>query len=79
MAMIPIKKKTLVRNRKCSFCGTKTDPDYKNVEILKKSVSDRGKILSGDRSGTCSKHQRQVAREIKKARHLALIPFVSGM
>ena len=79
--MIPQKKKrrTLVKNRHCMFCEQKLTPDYKEVEILKKLVSDRGKILGGDKTGVCSKHQRKVAREVKRARHLALLPFVSGL
>ena len=49
--------------------------DYKNAEILRRYLSDRGKIKSRRRSGVCARHQRQLARAIKRARHLALLPF----
>ncbi len=77
--MIPKKKKTLVRFRKCAFCATKTMPDYKDSATLSKYVSERSRILSADKSSTCSKHQRRVTIAIKRARHLALLPFVSGL
>jgi len=48
---------------------------YKNVLLLKKLISDRGKIMPKSKTGICSKHQRQVTREIKKARFLALLPY----
>lgn len=60
---------------KCLFCETKTFPSYKNYEILSKFLSDRGRILSRDRSGICAKHQRKMAVEIQRARFLALLPF----
>lgn len=60
---------------KCLFCETKTLPSYKEYEILSKFVSDRGRILSRDRSGICAKHQRKMAEEIQRARFLALLPF----
>jgi small subunit ribosomal protein S18 len=62
---------------KCFFCQNKTNPDYKEYEVLTKFMSDRGKILGRDKSGACAKHQRQLAKAIKHARHLALLPFVS--
>ena len=67
------------KQKKCHFCEEKTSPDYKEVEVLKKFVSERGKIISKKYTGTCAKHQRQLVREIKRARHLALLPFVSGL
>ena len=62
---------------KCYYCQNKQLPDYKEFEVLKKFVNDRGKILSRGRSGVCAKHQRALARSIKQARHLALLPFVA--
>ncbi len=60
----------------CQMCAGKP-VDYKNVEVMKKYISsDKGKILPRRITGTCSRHQRIVAREVKKARHMALIPFV---
>lgn len=62
---------------KCFFCQNEKLPDYKDFEVLNKFLSDRGKILGRDKSGACARHQRSLAREIKHARHLALLPFVS--
>ena len=64
-------------NLKCPFHGTGKVLDYKDLETLKKYLSDRGKIVNRGRSGVCAKHQRDLAREIKRARHLALLPFVN--
>jgi len=67
----------MIRGRlKCFYCQNKKLPDYKEFETLGKFVSDRGKILSRGRSGVCAKHQRLLAKAIKRARHLALLPFV---
>jgi len=49
--------------------------NYKNIEILRRYLTEEGKIRPRRQSGTCAKHQRQLAREIKRARHLALLPF----
>lgn len=51
-------------------------PDYKEATTLRRFMTERGKIVSRGRSGVCAKHQRKLAREIKRARHLALLPFV---
>lgn len=62
----------------CSFCVDKvTDIDYKDVAKLKKYVSERGKILPRRISGNCAKHQRQMTIAIKRARHIALLPYTS--
>jgi small subunit ribosomal protein S18 len=61
--------------RNCPFCKTNTEPDYKDVETLKKYVSERAKILGKDRTGVCAKHQRRIGREVKRARSLGLLPF----
>lgn len=60
----------------CAFCKENKVPTYTDSVTLKRYLSDRGRIVSKLRSGVCSKHQRVVAREIKRARHLALLPFV---
>ena len=62
---------------KCYYCQNKTKPNYKEFEVLRKFISDRGKISSRGRTGVCAKHQRILARSIKRARHLALLVFVS--
>lgn len=59
----------------CPFCQTSTSPDYKSWEEMARFVSDRGKILPRSRTGICTKHQRQLAIAVKRARHLALLPF----
>jgi len=64
------------KKRTCRFCeDPKLVIDYKNVELLKKYMSERGKIVARRISGNCSKHQRMVARAIKRARYLALVPY----
>jgi len=61
----------------CSFCAGKIEAiDYKDPGKLGGYISDRGKIAPRRRSGTCAKHQRILARAIKRARHLALLPYV---
>lgn len=57
----------------CWFCSNKTQPDYKEVEVLRVFLSPRGKILPRRTTGTCSKHQRDLSRGIKQARQVALI------
>lgn len=59
----------------CVFCKNNLEIDYKNLELLTRYVSSRGKILSRRISGNCAKHQRKVSREIKLARFLNLIPY----
>lgn len=65
------------RTRKvCFYCQNKSNPSYTDLISLRRFLTDRAKIVSKERSGVCSKHQRQVARHIKYARHLSLLPFV---
>jgi len=64
------------RKKYCKFCAEKKEPNYKDIEALKGFISERGKIVPIRISGTCAKHQRKLAVEIKKARQLALIPYV---
>jgi small subunit ribosomal protein S18 len=75
------KKRKMVRFRdraKCRFCRENvTYIDYKDTETLQKLVTTRGKMLSRKRSGNCASHQRAAARALKRARFLALVPFVS--
>jgi small subunit ribosomal protein S18 len=61
----------------CNFCQDKNIPlDYKRPDILERFVTDRGKILPRRVTGTCARHQRIIAREIKRARIISLLPFV---
>ena len=63
----------------CSFCVDKVETiGYKDPEKLRRYISDRGKILPRRRTGTCAKHQRILAVAIKRARHLALLPYVAA-
>ena len=62
---------------KCFFCQFKTEPNYKDYDNLKKFTSPRGKILSKKITNTCPRHQKILAKHIKYARFLALIPYVS--
>jgi len=63
------------KKKKICFMCTGKEIDYKDIEILKKYISDRGKILPRRITGACAKHQRHVAEQIKKARAIALLPF----
>lgn len=64
--------------QECYFCKEKKTPDYSEISVLQKFVSERGKILARSRSGVCAKHQRRFTSAVKYARHLALLPFVGG-
>ncbi|HEY75055.1 MAG TPA: 30S ribosomal protein S18 [Thermoflexia bacterium] len=64
--------------RRCYFCTEGiAKVDYKDAATLRRFLSDRGKIKPRRQTGTCAKHQRQLARAIKRARHLALLPFTA--
>lgn len=66
------------RRRLCSFCIDKADNiDYKDVDTLRRYVTEHGRIRPRRQTGTCARHQRSLAQAIKRARHLALLPFVS--
>ncbi|MCW4573592.1 small subunit ribosomal protein S18 [Venenivibrio stagnispumantis] len=71
-------QKFFVQKRKkyCKFCAEKKEPDYKDVETLKEFISERGKIIPRRISGTCARHQRKLTVAIKRARQLALLPYV---
>ena len=65
------------RRKVCFFCTEGIDHiDYKDIELLDRFVSDRGKIRPRRQTGTCARHQRRIALAIKRARHVALLPFV---
>ena len=66
------------RKKVCAFCVDKIhDIDYKDVPRLRRYLSDRGKIVPRRVTGTCAEHQRQLTTAIKRARHIALLPYVS--
>lgn len=63
--------------KSCSFCQQKIrEIDYQNDELLRKFITGQAKILSPKRTGTCAKHQRKLAKAIKKARVMGLLPFI---
>ena len=66
------------RRRGCEFCIEKiAQPDYKDVNLMRRYVTDRGKLEPRRKAGTCAKHQRLVAVAVKRARHMALLPYTS--
>lgn len=71
------KRKFRSRRKVCVFCADKKVIDYKDTNILRKYVTDRGKILPRRISGNCAKHQRELTIAIKRARHVALLPYVT--
>jgi small subunit ribosomal protein S18 len=88
MARMGMKKKTGTKRKnfksgvreqtQCRFCRDKKKYiDYKDIDILQKLLTNRGKIFSRKRSGNCAKCQRKVQRAIKRARFMALLPFTS--
>lgn len=60
----------------CMFCQGKISPSYTDMVSLRRFVTDRGKIMPKLKTSLCSKHQRAVTKQIKYARHLALLPFI---
>ena len=67
-----------IKTRICRFCETGvTYIDFKDDKALQRFVTDRGKIIPRRISGTCASHQRQLVRAIKRARHLAILPFIT--
>ena len=66
------------RKKVCYFCANHIDYiDYKDVELLKRYISEKGKILPRRVTGTCATHQREITVAIKRARHLALLPYTA--
>jgi small subunit ribosomal protein S18 len=66
------------RPKVCQFCVDNVKSlDYKELDRLNAAVTERGKIKSRGQTGTCAKHQRMVAGAVKRARHMALLPFVN--
>jgi small subunit ribosomal protein S18 len=63
----------------CPFCKNGENPDYKNPSEIGKYMTDRAKIIPKSRSGLCAKHQRKLTVSVKRARHLALLPFSGGL
>jgi small subunit ribosomal protein S18 len=72
------RRRYIARPKFCQFCADKSiHINYKEVDMLKRLVTEDGKIRPRRQTGTCARHQRALAREIKRARHLALLPFTA--
>ncbi|MDY7094304.1 MAG: 30S ribosomal protein S18 [Acidobacteriota bacterium] len=73
------RKRVFYRRRKvCKFCADRIEYiDYKDTKLLQQFIPERAKILPRRISGTCAKHQRVLSQAIKRARHLALLPFTT--
>ena len=73
----PADRATGGRRKSCHFCKDKiAEVDYKNVNQLRRYISEKGKIRSRRITGACRRHQNQIARAVKRARELALLPYV---
>jgi len=67
------------RRKVCRFCADKKQTiDYKDPKLLRYFITERGKIVPRRISGNCARHQREIATAIKRARHIALLPFVAA-
>ena len=71
------KAKAYFRKKVCRFCANKAKIDYKDADALRRYMTERGKILPRRITGTCAKHQREIAKAIKRARSISLLPFVA--
>jgi len=66
------------RRKVCRFCAAHMDYiDYKDIEMVRSFITERGKIIPRRISGTCATHQRELSQAIKRARNIALVPFVT--
>ena len=73
-------RRYISRPKICQFCADKNITiDYKQIDILRRFVTEEGKIRPRRQTGTCARHQRELAGAIKRARHLALLPYVAEL
>ena len=78
MADRPMNRGRKARKKVCGFCVDKVENiDYKDIARLRRYLSERGKILPRRVTGTCARHQRELTVAIKRARHLALLPYTA--
>ncbi|MEZ4550494.1 MAG: 30S ribosomal protein S18 [Desulfobacterales bacterium] len=76
----PQKRKFFHRRKVCRFCADSSlEINYKDVNMLRYFISERAKIIPRRISGTCAKHQRELARAIKRSRSIALLPYVGTL
>ena len=76
-----VRRQSFSQRKHCRFCGSKDQEanlDYKNAGFLRGFLTERGKILPSRISGSCSLHQRKLAREIRKARTMAMLPYTTS-
>ena len=74
-----VERKKFVRRKSCKFCAEKVEGlDFRDTLRISKFTSERGKILPRRISGNCARHQRDLARAVKRARSVALMPYVSA-
>ena len=66
------------RRKVCRYCANHVEVEYKDADTLRRYITERGKILPGRITGACARHQRALTVAIKRARHLAMLPFVSN-
>lgn len=68
-----------MRKKVCAMCANKDLVlDYKNYDQMKKYVNEKGKILPRRATGACAKHQREITQAVKRARHIAILPYTQG-
>lgn len=65
------------RKKPCFFCANKNLPDFRNIDLMRKFMTERGKIMTQRSSGCCAKHQRALAKEIKRARQIGFVPYTA--
>lgn len=71
-----LRRSKIVKPKDCYFCKEGKEPDFLETEVLRRFLTERGKIIPAQRNGLCRKHQRRLTLAIKQARHLALLPFM---
>lgn len=71
-----MRRRQVPRTMGCYYCKQNIVPDYKNLDTVQRFVSERGKILGVRDTGVCQKHQRALSQAVKRARYMALLPFV---
>jgi small subunit ribosomal protein S18 len=75
--MAEVKRRQARRGHKCRFCRDAREVEYKDIDTLTKLTSAQGKASSRKRSGNCARHQRAMKRAVKRARFMALMPYVA--
>lgn len=76
----PRRERSYTRHNRrfCEFCAEEIEGiDYRDLDLLRKYVTESGRILGRSRTGACAKHQRMLTRAVKRARHLAMLPYTA--